>query len=140
MILDSTVYASLIVADKFYERAKEVIRGAVRSGSATLDIAYAEAANVLWKHVFLLKRIPVEEAKVRIDRLISLMEKTSKIFSSREVLSKALKIAVDNGITVYDALYLALSLKLNLKLYTFDEGLKEAIKNEDLKKIIEVPP
>lgn len=139
MILDSSIYASIIVADEFYERAKEVIKTAVKSSSATLDIAFPEAANVLWKHVFLLRRIPIEEVEVRVDKLINLIEKTSRIFNSKEFLSEALKIALENEVTVYDALYLALSLKLNTKLYTFDEKLKEIVKDEDLRGKILVP-
>jgi len=47
LVIDSSVYASVIVKDKFYEKCKKYV--VVKK--VTLDLAFAEAGNVLWKHV-----------------------------------------------------------------------------------------
>jgi len=56
-----SVFASIIVKDKFYNSAKELIVKYRREGLITVDIVFAEVANALWKHVFKLKRIPDEK-------------------------------------------------------------------------------
>jgi len=48
LVLDSSIYASIIVKDEFYEACKEL----VRQRSATLDLSFDESANVIWKHIY----------------------------------------------------------------------------------------
>ncbi len=84
-----------------------------------------EVANVLWKHAFILKRIPVNAYAELGSRLKPLIEaSTSNIYSSFTVLDEALDVAARYNITIYDALFVALALKLKVKLASFDSTLK----------------
>ncbi|RLE86440.1 MAG: hypothetical protein DRN04_19485 [Thermoprotei archaeon] len=57
-IVDASVFASIIVKDKFYNSAKELIVKYRREGLITVDIVFVELANAPWKHTFKPKRIP----------------------------------------------------------------------------------
>ena len=139
MILDSSVYASIVVVDEFYEKAKNVLKLASREKAATVNIVFSEVANVLWKHVFLFKRIDAKEIKERLCLFLELVDKTSRIFSSRDLLNEAVEIATKYGLSVYDSLYLSLAIRFKCKLYTFDLGLRDRLSNTDLREIILIP-
>jgi len=129
LVLDSSIFASVVVKDEFYEECKEL----VMLPSATLDLSFAESANVLWKHVHLLGRIAKEEAVKRVELLTALV-RSSDVHSSGDFMVKALEIALECGITVYDALFLALAMKLGAKLATTDEGLYNKLKDTKYSK------
>ncbi|MBE9593074.1 MAG: type II toxin-antitoxin system VapC family toxin [Proteobacteria bacterium] len=122
LVLDSSIYASIIVKDEFYEACKEL----VRQRSATLDLAFAESANVIWKHIYLLKRIPSKEVDMRAEMLVKLI-KYSKIYLSSDFLPEAAAIAVKCGITVYDSLFITLAKTLDVKFATTDEKLRKRL-------------
>ena len=129
-IIDSSVYASVVVKDEFYEDCKRymVMR------KVTLDLAFAEAGNVIWKHVK-MGRIKPEDA-VRRSEVLRKLINTSKVYRSEDFLVEAVELAVKCDITVYDALFLALALKLNDKLVTTDRKLYEKLKDTDISHIV----
>ena len=130
LVLDSSIYASIIVKDEFYEACKDL----VRQRSTTLDLSFAESANVIWKHIYQLKRIAPKEADKRAVMLVKLIT-YSKIYLSREFLPEATVIAVKYGITVYDSLFIALAKKLDVKFATTDEKLYKRLEKTELRKL-----
>ena len=130
-VIDSSVYASVVVKDEFYENCKKYMT--VRK--ATLDLAFAEAGNVVWKHVK-MGRIKPEDA-VRRTEILQKLINTSEVYKSEDILVEAIELAVKYDITVYDALFVALALKLNDKLVTTDRKLYEKLKDTDISYIIE---
>lgn len=130
-IIDSSIYASVVVKDEFYDDCKKYMT----SKKATLDLAFAEAGNVVWKHVK-IGRIAAEEAVDRA-RVLRRLINTSKIFKAEEILDEAVKLAVDHDITVYDALFIALAIKLNERLVTTDRRLYDKIKETNLGRFVE---
>lgn len=130
-VIDSNVYASVIVKDEFYERCKKYML----TKKITLDLAFAEAGNVVWKHMK-MGRIGAEDAVRRAEILKRLVD-TSKVYESKDFLVKAVELAVKYDITVYDALFVALAQKLNDKLVTTDRKLWEKLKNTDVSHLIE---
>lgn len=130
LVLDSSIYASIIVKDEFCEACKEL----VRQRSATLDLSFAESANVIWKHIYQLKRIPSEEADMRAGMLVKLI-KYSKIYPSSDFLPDATAIAVKYGITVYDSLFITLAKTLDVKLATTDEKLRKGVGKTELRNL-----
>jgi len=132
IVVDSSVFASVIVRDEFYE----ICKGYITSRKATVDLAYAEAANVLWKHAK-MGRIPEEEAVERA-KLLKRIIATSRVFRSEDLLVDAVRLAVDYDITVYDALFVSLAVKLTAKLVTTDRMLYERLRGTDLEGFFEV--
>ncbi len=136
IVFDSSIYASIIVGDEFYEKCLRAFRTYLSKGIATLDLAYAEITNTLWKHILLLRRIPREEAKYRTKIIRQLLSKTSTIYTCEELLEETIEIAIHHNITIYDALYLSLAKKLNTKLVTTDKALYQKLKNTPMEGLI----
>jgi predicted nucleic acid-binding protein len=88
----------------------------------TVDIALAECLNVIWKHSNLLKDLEPEEASLAAEDLTKLYDGLS-ITPTRELKDEALQIAISQNITVYDALFIAATKKINATLYTADKKL-----------------
>ncbi|MET1125082.1 MAG: type II toxin-antitoxin system VapC family toxin [Archaeoglobaceae archaeon] len=129
-VIDSNVYASVVVKDEFYEKCKEYML----MKKVTLDLAFAEAGNVIWKHVR-MGRIKREDALKRAEALKRLIS-TSEVYESKDFLVEAVESAVKYDITVYDALFLVLTKKLNEELVTTDQKLWEKLKYTDASHLI----
>jgi len=130
-VIDSSVYASVIVKDEFYEKCKKYML----TRKVTLNLAFAEAGNVIWKHVK-MGRIKAEDAVKRAEILKSLID-TSKVYESKDFIAEAVDLAVKYDVTVYDALFVALARRLNEKLVTTDRKLWEKLKDSDISHLIE---
>ncbi len=136
-VVDASVFSSIIVKDEFYENAREFLVKYPSKNLVTVDLAYAETANTLWKHVFVYKRIPLEKYNELKSLVKPLIDKSvSKVYRSDTILVKALDRALEYGITVYDGLYVALALKLGYKLASFDEKLENKLAMSDLNIIV----
>jgi len=84
----------------------------------TLNLALAEVSNAIWKHIVLYGRISREQA----NKMFKALEKLGEVITFEQFekyLEDAVKIAMDNRITVYDALYITQALKVG-KLLTSD--------------------
>jgi len=130
-VIDSSVYASVIVKDEFYEECKKYMI----TNKSTLDLAFAEVGNVLWKYVK-MGRIKAEEVVNRAEMLKRLIN-TSRVYKTENYLIKAIELAVKYDITVYDALFITLALNLNEKLVTTDKKLWNRLKDTELSNVIE---
>ncbi len=71
-------------------------------------------------------RIEKEEVKKRTELLRALI-RASKAYSSDELLSPSMKLAVNRGITIYDALFLSLAIQLDTNLVMTDRRLHEGL-------------
>ncbi|MQL54275.1 type II toxin-antitoxin system VapC family toxin [Acidianus ambivalens] len=98
-------------------------------GNYTVFLAKFELGNIVWKEVFLHKRISREEGL----RLLSFISKVLNTMNLEDVNCKETEeIALDYGITFYDASYVWLARKLDLPLITEDNKLRKAVE-KDLK-------
>ena len=81
-----------------------------------------ECLNVIWKHTNLLKDLDPKEASYAIEDLTKLYDDLT-ITPTRELKDQAMHIAISQNITVYDALFIAATQKINAILYTADKKL-----------------
>lgn len=90
----------------------------------TLDLAVYEAGNAVWRQVHLRKTLTREEGEKALTVLTETINnmKTAAIHDTTAVLN----IAIEEGITFYDASYLHAAVKNNLTLVTDDERLSSA--------------
>ncbi|MEJ2775380.1 type II toxin-antitoxin system VapC family toxin [Sulfolobaceae archaeon RB850M] len=96
-------------------------------GNYTVFLAKLELGNIVWKEVFLHKRLSREEGL----RLLSFISKVLNSMNLEDVNCKETEeIALDYGITFYDASYVWLARKLDLPLVTEDNKLREAVERE----------
>jgi len=134
-VLDSSVFASIVVKDEYYNIATDFVRKHCKDENITVELTYVEVANILWKHTFVLKRIPEEKYRILGSNLKSLVDNVAQVYSSREILEEALDNALKFGVTVYDALYLTLALSKRCKLVTLDQKLIKTLSERGLEDV-----
>ncbi len=107
MVIDASSLAKYILR----ERNWKSVRNYLLEESFSLNLALAEVSNAIWKHIVLYDKILREQA----DKMFKALEKLTEvvIFESFEkYLDNSVKIALNSGITVYDALYMAQAEKI----------------------------
>lgn len=88
----------------------------------TLDLAIYESLNAIWKEYSLLNHIDYETAQEYIN-LVKNVFKILHIESINGIEEKVFELANKEKLTIYDAAYLAKSIKANYILVTDDEKL-----------------
>jgi predicted nucleic acid-binding protein len=81
------------------------------------DLLFAEAGNVVWKKVQ-RKELDPDEGRQLVEDLADV---AVEAVATRGLLQDALALALAVGITVYDALYLTLAVRLETQVITGDD-------------------
>ena len=101
IVIDASSLAKYILREDNWEKAREYLLNEPYS----LTLALAEISNAIWKHCVLYRKVSHEEAKIMFDALKKLRDVV--VFEPFEkYLDDAIEISMEEGITVYDALYL----------------------------------
>jgi len=128
-VVDTSVYVPLI----------GLLRGRLRRVMSRhrfhmLDLTLYEACNVFWKECAKLHRIDAETAK-RGCRLAVTLAVEYAILHGLEELdpSRVVAIAMEEGITVYDASYIALAKQLGAPIASNDRDILEAAPRQNVR-------
>ena len=119
LVIDASALAALLMPEGGSEEVEKAVKEAERV--STLDLAAYEVGSAVWRRVR-RGELSMEEGNVVVSTLLSLLE-TFEVFSYREVAADAFRLAVDAGITVYDAAYVVLAKRLDARLLTLDGEL-----------------
>lgn len=92
------------------------------SESATINLALYEIGNAVWKQVHLTKRLNQSQGEKIIISASLLIDKMKYI--NIDVVN-ALKIAVKEGLTFYDASYIQIAYSTRSELITDDKKLRD---------------
>ena len=128
-LLDSSAIA--ITLKELHEKSIELL-----DGKNTLNLAYYEIGNIIWKECVLKRLISPEEAVENaegIAKILGIM-KIEKINSSEDFM-EAMKLATRLKLTFYDASYLYVAKRKGLTLVTEDDELYKKAKENDIKVI-----
>ena len=107
--------------------------GYLRSG-VSVDHVEKEVANSIWK-AYVLGYIGLEDAMIKFKALRRIVSKVIVIFDENRVMDSAFNIALENKVTVYDALYIALAGERGLPLLTADRKQADAAEKLGIKTI-----
>jgi predicted nucleic acid-binding protein len=90
-----------------------------------------EVTNAIWKHEHLLKDL--ENGKPYISIFYGLVEagKIKILTPNEELMQKSYLIAKRQGITIYDAVFVSLAIKLGLPLKSYDRVQIRALESEN---------
>lgn len=89
------------------------------------DLLFAETANTIWKKVR-RKELSFEEGQPLV---ADIGRVAVEIVSCRALAEDAYALAHATRRTVYDAMYVALAIRLNTRLITADDRLEAALRN-----------
>ena len=87
------------------------------------DLLFPEAGNAIWKKVR-RGELTAEEGRRLAADISSVAVET---VSTRDLMSDAHALAVTTGLTVHDAMYLALAVRLETELITADASLDRTL-------------
>ncbi len=133
VVLDS----SAIVALFFKEDVSDSVEEEVNRFSEyyTVDLAFSEVANAAWKKVHIYGE-DKDISKQALKKAMEFMSKICKVVDSLSLIDLAFDIALEMSITVYDALFIALSSKLDEKLITTDDKLWKKLQDSKYSDLI----
>lgn len=125
IVIDSSVAIKWFIAQDYSLEANKIL-DAYQSQQITLiapDLIDAEIGNIVWK-VQRFQSLTNHEAEMILDLFQQIQ---LKIFPADELLKDAYQFAVNYQRTLYDSLYVVLSIRENCKFITADEKLYNAI-------------
>jgi len=102
-VIDSSILAMFLLKEKGWDKARDVLR----ERPYTLDLAIKETANAIWRRVRLLGDIDKQKALLLLSDLVDIKRLILKIEPQDLYLRQALEIALQYGVTIYDALFIA---------------------------------
>lgn len=125
LIVDSSVVIKWFVPEENSDRAADLLDGYETSVFSFLmpDLLYAEMGNIVWKKC----RAGVLESKDGQAVLENFLKLRFSTVSSATLLSHALRLAMTHQRTVYDSLYIALSIREACRFVTADKRLANAV-------------
>ena len=95
------------------------------------ELVVYEVTNAIWKHEHLLKDL--KNGKPYVSVFYGLIEagKITILSPNESIMQESYSIAKRNKITVYDAVFVSLALKLDLVLRSYDRVQIRALKSEN---------
>lgn len=135
LVIDASVLIKAYIPEILSDKADEVM-ARVAAGGLSLyapDLLYPETGNILWKKQR-LKELTVAEAEEIADAITAL---PISIEPSRPVMLLALAIAGSSGVTVYDAMYVAVARIYESSVLTADKKLVDALAKTEFKKCVQ---
>ena len=117
IVADASIIAKLVLREEGWEKVAELL---AREDAVTVDHALKEVLNAIWKAYRLRHLITRDEAEEKRAALERLAGRVVEVEPEERYLPEAFRIALDTGITVYDALYIAQARAKKAKLATSD--------------------
>jgi len=134
VVLDSSAIVALFFKEELSDEVEKIVEE--YSDYYTVSQSYSEVANVAWKKVRIYGE-DEELSKQALENAVDFIEKVCKVEDNRSNLNQAFELAVKYDLTVYDALFIVLAMKLNEKLLTTDRKLYDRVRGTDLEGFIE---
>ncbi len=133
IVLDSSVVVALFFKEEASGKAEEIV--GKHSERYTVSQVYPEVANAAWKRVKFYGE-DAELVRQALDSAIEFIDGVCEVVDARELLDRAFDLSLEYGVTVYDALFVALAAKLSAKLVTLDRKLYEKLEGTKLKGLV----
>lgn len=135
LVIDASVVIKVYIPEILSDKAEEVM-SRVASGDLILlapDLLYPETGNILWRKQRLHELTPAEVEEI-VDAITYL---PIRIEQSRPVMPLAVSIAMHSGITVYDAMYVAVARIYETRMITADRRLVDALAKTEFKQYVQ---
>ncbi|GBC70139.1 hypothetical protein HRbin01_01847 [archaeon HR01] len=121
--------ASALACFLLKEEGWREVGDALKEGALSPDLALKEVSNAILKR-FRRGEMSKGEVDAALQALRALMGAALKIEEETKYVEEAIKVAMDRGITVYDAVYIVFSKSKNLRLMTADDRQARAASEE----------
>ncbi|MEM2490766.1 MAG: type II toxin-antitoxin system VapC family toxin [Candidatus Bathyarchaeia archaeon] len=130
-VIDASALASLLMMERGHEKIARHLKDSI-----SVNQVAKEVGNAIWK-AYARGFITKEDALGRFSDLIKLTKLVVRLFDEMDLIEDAIGIAIDESITLYDSLYVALALREGAELLTLDRDQARAARNRGI-KVIEI--
>jgi len=113
-VIDASALGKYLNRENGWEKVEKFLM----EGCITIDLAFKEIANMLWKRVK-LKDLKEEQVIGLIEAFLN--SGILRVYPQNTLLKEALELSARLDMTVYDSLYVILAKKLNVDLITSDK-------------------
>lgn len=128
-IVDASVVIQRLIQQPFTPNAQSLFNQITASDQLIVpEFCLIECTNVIWKQVRFFAMPPLQAERLVKD-LRALPLKRAPV---KKLLDNALKIGLKHQLAVYDSVYLALALQLNVAVITVDQPQEHAAANEGI--------
>ena len=121
IVADASVLVKVLLKEPGWEEIS------IDQNTATLDYALVGGMNAIWKAV--KRGRATKEAGGNLIMALKLLGAGMLIFEAKNFFERGLEIALEEDVTIYDALYIALAEALSAELHTADEKQYYAARN-----------
>ncbi len=129
-VIDSSALVKYFAREEGWEKVRQLI---IEEGIITLELAFKELANSLWKKT-LRGEIDYKDSLTIIRDLA--YYKPIRTDDQSKYIEEAFSIAVKHKLTVYDSLFIALAKTLGKELVTSDRRQTKIAIEEGVKVIL----
>ena len=127
IVIDTSAFSKFLLREENWEKAIPYLDPS--SEPHAVDMLIVEGTNVIWKYSEKYGLITKEQAFELYEHMVKLVnEKVIIVESSKDYLKRALEIAVEYDIPIYDSLFLSQAEALKAKLVTSDKGQEQVAK------------
>ena len=125
--MDSSVLVKLVLREEASDEAESAVIHLLEEEEtpSTTEIALPEALNAIWKRAHLMRQLSKTDYRKVVGSTIRLVSRF-RLVPTIEIAEVAAEVALKEGITFYDSLYLAAAQELGVKLITADRRLYDA--------------
>jgi predicted nucleic acid-binding protein len=126
-VVDSSVIVKLVLKEESSAEAEATVLQLLEEGgtASTTEVALPEAANAVWKRARLMRKLGRADYRRAVGSLIRLFSRF-RLVPTVEIAEAAAELALSEGITFYDSLYLTAAERLGVRLITADRRLHDA--------------
>ena len=122
VVLDSCIIAAIFLPETITGKAIDV---AAENACITVDFACTEVANTAWKRAVHAVH-DAKTVKASLDDALAFIRETCDVIPADDLITPAWDLACRHRITVYDALFIAASVRCDATLVTADKKLSAA--------------
>ena len=133
-VIDSSVIMAMVAPEEHTEWASQKIKE--HRYFHVLDLNYYEVANAIRYKTS--NKFTIKDAQIAWSDATNLMSLFA-LHSFSEVIDDALASASNLNITVYDAAFLSLAARLNMRFLTLDEKLAKKLEDTKYYRLVECP-
>jgi len=131
IVIDASALTKYILKEPEWEIIERYL---VEDDVYSIDLIMKEVLNAIWKNTVIYKTIPIDISLEKYQLVKKIIDNEIIVLEYEEkYLYKAFKIAIDNNITIYDALYIAQAMDHKAGLLTSDKIQARTAKNLGIK-------
>ncbi len=131
IVIDTSAFSKFLLREENWEKVLSYLDP--NSKPHAVDMLIVEGANVIWKYAEKYGWITEEQAFELYENMMRLVnEKVIVVESSENYLKRALEIAIEYDIPVYDSLFLSQAEALKAKLVTTDKIQRKVAKEIEI--------